>query len=231
MGAIGIRTQFNFRARNDDGTESTATWKAALDSNWTQNVDETFRLRIRCTQGGGTANGFVPTLQYNLNSAGWNDVTTSSSVVRAVSSANVTDEEATTEQIDPGGNALAYTAGKVSEDGQCGSYTFGSGQDTENEFVLQIRSVDVANNDTVQFRVVDFNVELDSYSVTPQATVSESGGDGSGNAALSTATATMPSMTPQASSNISISTMTATATAPSASANGGGLRRRIISSS
>jgi hypothetical protein len=36
-----------YRARNDDGSETAATWMAPLNTDWTQDVDTTFRLRFQ----------------------------------------------------------------------------------------------------------------------------------------------------------------------------------------
>jgi hypothetical protein len=38
--------QNGFRARNDDGSETTATWKKALNTNWEQSIHESFRVRF-----------------------------------------------------------------------------------------------------------------------------------------------------------------------------------------
>ncbi|MGH9878833.1 MAG: hypothetical protein ACRD5H_14470, partial [Nitrososphaerales archaeon] len=62
--------QAGFRGRNDDGSETTATWKAAENTNWSQAVDENLRVRLILdeTTGGDPAIADYR-LQYNLNSA------------------------------------------------------------------------------------------------------------------------------------------------------------------
>ena len=68
--------QDTFRARNDNGDETTATWKAAANINWTQKVDENIRVRFVIQEANGSnAPDMTFQLEYNLNSGGWNDVT------------------------------------------------------------------------------------------------------------------------------------------------------------
>ena len=43
--SVASFTQAGFRGRNYDDDETAATWKAAADTNWTQKVDENFRVR------------------------------------------------------------------------------------------------------------------------------------------------------------------------------------------
>jgi hypothetical protein len=45
--------QDSFRARNDNGDESTAIWMAAANTNWTQMVDKNFRLRFLVQETSG----------------------------------------------------------------------------------------------------------------------------------------------------------------------------------
>ena len=64
-----------FRARNDNGNETTATWKVAANTNWDQDVDQNFRVRfvIQETNGASVADKTFQ-LEYNRNGGGWNDV-------------------------------------------------------------------------------------------------------------------------------------------------------------
>jgi hypothetical protein len=92
-------TQANFRGRNDNGNEIAATWKAAADTNWTQKVDENFRVRFVVQETAGiSAADKTFQLEYNRNGGGWNDVNAASSVVRAWASPNVADGADTTGQ-------------------------------------------------------------------------------------------------------------------------------------
>lgn len=48
-------SQTHFRFRKDDGSETTATWRAAEDTNVSIALDEPFRLRIQIKE----TNGFI----------------------------------------------------------------------------------------------------------------------------------------------------------------------------
>ena len=47
--------QIAFRGRNDDGSETTATWIAAQNTNWTQPTGTNFRVRFEVEEDGGKA--------------------------------------------------------------------------------------------------------------------------------------------------------------------------------
>lgn len=69
--------QYGFRPRNDDGSETTATWKAAQNTTWTMAADETFRLRMGINATGDfSSKGYK--LQYRrVGDASWRDIDTS----------------------------------------------------------------------------------------------------------------------------------------------------------
>lgn len=161
--------QNHYRGRNDDGTETTATWIAAEDTVFSQAVNTTFRLRVKYNVVPIGNLTFADQLQYNLNGAGWNSITTSSSVIKAVTSSNVTNATVTTEQLTAGGSF--DTVGRISDTGAVASFAHSGSKSTEDEFVLQIVGTDVSHNDTIQLRSTKAGVAFDSYGVTPQLTV------------------------------------------------------------
>ena len=177
MGAK-VSDQTAYRFRNDDGGEAAATWKDALDTNVSINVDETFRLRIQVseTNGGNWANTLFK-LQSNTEGAGWQDVTAASSNVKSVGSANttwvLTDEDATTEQL---AGAQAFVAGVWDDDGatEAGSeitLDADANGDTELEWCIQGVGADVDNGDQTTFRVVESDgTAFDNYAQTPTVT-------------------------------------------------------------
>ena len=160
--------QWAFRGRNDDGNETTATWKAALSTNWSQTVNENFRVRIGVSVSSGTFSPPGVYLQYNLNGAGWNNVTTTSSVVKGTDSTHMTDGAATTEQL---AGPDSFVSGLYSETGQTGADSVAFLQETEYEFCCQILSSDVANGDTVQLRVTNLGTPISGYPAVPSITV------------------------------------------------------------
>ena len=170
MVAMVNSDQDSFRGRNDDGSESTATWIAAANTNWTQVVDANFRVRFLVQEVGGASFVLNSRLQYNKNAAGWNNVTSTSTNIKAVLSANFADDDATTEQM---AGPQAFVAGRMDENGTDMAGITILSQDTEVEWCLQIVGTDVANNDSIQLRVTDAGVTLNTYTNTPSVTVSK----------------------------------------------------------
>ena len=162
--------QDSFRARNDNGSESAATWKASANTNWTQDVDENVRIRFLVQEtDGDSVTDKTFQLEYKLNSGSWTNVTGTSSVVRSSATSYVADGANTTRQISSG-TFVTPNAGFDEADGQVGgtSLDFSGSDEVELEFCLQIRSADVANDDTIQLRIKG----LSTYTNTPTLTVS-----------------------------------------------------------
>jgi hypothetical protein len=168
----------SWRVRNDDGTQVDATWKAAQNTNAIVNVDEIFRVRFRGGDTGGASGTWTtPQLQYNLNSAGWNNVTGSSTVVRATDTAQFTDGTATTEQLTGGGGGT-FVAGTCDDvDGAVASVSLGASGNTEIEFSVIVRSEDAASDDVVQLRVLDNGSPVTETNGHPSLSVFESAGE------------------------------------------------------
>ena len=100
MSCTAAFNQKAFRGRNDDGNETTATWKAVQNANWTQAVDVNFRVRFEVQETAGCALANLDIqFQYNLNSAGWVNVTATSNVVRSSASSNLADAANLTNQL------------------------------------------------------------------------------------------------------------------------------------
>lgn len=183
-----VLNQSAFRGRNDDGNETTATWIAAENTNWTQAVDTTFRVRfeIEETAAGNSKvtrseEAGARVLHYNLNAAGWNEVPPdgSGTVVAFVASANFTGPVQCTDQMTTSAKAFLANADMALVElgglGSGGSATPTS-QSVQAEYTLQIVGTGVANGDTLQLRMNDgINVSLDTYTNTPSITVSKGG--------------------------------------------------------
>ncbi len=177
MGAT-TREQTSFRLRDDDGSESAATFRQAINIDDTLTVDTNFRVRFGITHAGmiGDVTG---QLQYNLASAGWNNVDASSSVVQSVASPNVADNATITEQLNQGNTFVGNTTptGLFDEvDGLVSSQTIDVTEETEMEFCFTIISGDVTDLQTLQLRVSHNGAALTTYTQTPTITVSEPAG-------------------------------------------------------
>lgn len=166
MGALSILTQTSFRGRNDDGNETAATWKAAINTNWNQLVTTNFRVRFLITHEGGLATPAFQ-LEYNKNGGGWNSVTTSSANIIALGSANLTNGEATTQQMGAG----TFVAGECSEDGLTAGIALTLAVETEVEYVVQVVDADTSDGDDIELRVTNGGVALDAYINSPTITV------------------------------------------------------------
>lgn len=170
--ANGTYNQIHARFRNDDGTETTSTWKAAEDTNITlqQNVNFKVRMSINCTNSSGnlTAN-----LYYSRNSGAYTAVTTSSNYVKAVSSTqgvSYAGNTPTTQQMVESGT---FTAGTTSVNGTTAIQSLSSGQVTEYEYVLQL--VGCSPGDTIDLEVYNINAAFTgSYTVVPRITLANS---------------------------------------------------------
>lgn len=176
--AGGVFDQDSFRGRNDDGNETTATWKDTANTNFSVDIDADaqFRIRFLIQETSGVAEAdFSEQLQYNLNGAGWNNVTGASSVIRGVLSSNYADGDDTTQQIGAG-TFVTPNSGMVEGDGGPASATepdFAGSDETEFEFMLEIQAGDVVDTDTIQLRVTKAGTALDTYTNTPTVTVQE----------------------------------------------------------
>ena len=166
-------TQRDFRAINDNGSESASTFLAALNTNWTQAQNANFRLRIAIvmSSGSGWTSTSTVKFQYNKNSAGWNDITSVSSVVQLSTSSFVTDETATTQRIS---SPDTFLAGNVLTSSTLTSAAVGSIAETmEVEACLKILSAGTTVGDTIQIRVVNNSgTAAAAYTNTPTITVS-----------------------------------------------------------
>lgn len=156
LGNLGLTIpsldQVGFRGRNDDGNETTATWKAAENTPWTQVVDTNLRVRFVLDElNGGDPASCQYILQYNLNGAGWVRVDGASIVVRASLSPNMVDGEVTTRQLSSGSGS--FVSGGFDEGDGGRIVDINSTEVSELEFCVQVRSADVVASDSIQLRV------------------------------------------------------------------------------
>lgn len=182
MEATATFDQDSFAGRCDNGSESAATWKqsdgtcGSIQTNvdWTQTVDENFRVRFVVQETGGVALvNFIENLQYNRNSLGWNDVDDSASlVVRMSLSGNFAHGDDTTQQVGAGTFLTANDGmNETNPPGSTMLPDFAGNDETEFEFCCQIRGVDVNDTDTIELRVTRNGTLLDTYTNTPTLTV------------------------------------------------------------
>ena len=165
-------TQTHWRFREDGGTY---LGTGNDDDSITLDLDTTYRIRFEVVESNNkAANNQNFRLQYQLNTGGWNDVTTTSSVVQAVASDNITDAADTTQELTSTGGFITDNDG-FAEDGYAGTTsTFSANGCAEYEFSFQILSADVANEDVLDLRLeLNDTTVLDDWTNYPSLTISE----------------------------------------------------------
>lgn len=168
MGGQNV-VQQAFRARNDDGSETAATWIAAADTDWTQAPDTNFRVRFLIDQITGPPDPASHQLQYNHNAGGWTKVTDSSSVVKHSASTHFADGDSVTQQLGSG----TLGDGEMNESGDTTNLSASSGIEMEVEWCLQIVDADTADDDTIDLRMlfVFSDTVYTTYTSIPTITV------------------------------------------------------------
>src|SRR5690349_8928184 len=103
------------------------------------------------------------------NGGAYSAVGSATSSVRAVGSSNLTDNANTTQQLSTG----TFVAGRVDDvDGTMTSTTsIPTNSVTDFEFMVQLVAADLANADTLDFRVYRSGTEVTTYTNTPRVTV------------------------------------------------------------
>lgn len=176
-GTTPIIVMKGFRARQGDTqTLDSTTWTYAQNTNFSQNVDEVFRLRTLLSDtvtSTKTANKTFG-VEFNLASGGWTTVTGTTALQWSTSAQYADDDNISTAQI-TGGNR-SFVTGKGSEGDNAaptaGNFTLGNGNDhTVVEWALLIDSAQVTNGQTLQVRCT--GVDSNTAEVIPTITVVE----------------------------------------------------------
>jgi hypothetical protein len=158
--------------------ESTHGWHAALDANPAQGViavDTTFLLRFTVQETGGTAAGNTDQqFQCALNGGAFQNITTTSTIVKAVTTTVFANGADLTKRL-TGTGTFESSGDGGTHDGLSGGAQndIAASGNSETECALQIVSADVANDDVITFRLTspDFTITND---VVPTLTVAES---------------------------------------------------------
>lgn len=161
MPVFGIISVRHYRFRKDDGSETTATWYGAEDAQVVVPLagsDVNFELRLGIDESSpGATDTCVYGLQVSRNVGAAANVTPSSTYVKGVDSANLTDGGNTTQQLTvPPGDTYVTKAG-VADNVNCQSASIalanaGDGsQCTEVQFSMVLTAADLAAGDTLDF--------------------------------------------------------------------------------
>ncbi len=173
--------QSHFRFRNDDGSESAATWKAAEDTNITGLAKSAnFRLRIQTRNSSVNPGAVAARIEYKLaagatcaDTTGFTQITTSTSNAFALTlSSNFADGDVTTKQLS---GAQTFVAGNIYEStNPAASFTLPDAQITEHEWDMQATS-NAADGTAYLFRATNNGTKYATYTVCAQATTASVG--------------------------------------------------------
>lgn len=165
-------TLSHYRFGIDQGTESTHGWYANQDTPPQQGslpLDAPFLLRFCVQATGGVAHSNIDfEFQYRRNGGTWTNITTTSTVVKAVAATALTNGGNCTKQLSGTGTFESSGAGQT-EDGTSGGTAndIVANGNTETECGLQIISADVTSGDTLEFRLTNEGGSLlNTYAVT-----------------------------------------------------------------
>jgi hypothetical protein len=127
----------------------------------------TFFLRILLQSPGTASNNFVAQLTLRKNAGGFNNVTTTSNNVKAVTTSIFTDASTTTSRLSGTGTFIGATA--ASHDGSAGGASLDvvASGNTEVLYSLQLVPADLVAGDVLQFRIA----AASAFNVTPQITL------------------------------------------------------------
>jgi len=166
--------QVTFRIRNDDGSESAATWKEAQGDDGSINVDTKFRVRFLIDETAAktwAVNNW--NLYYNHNSGGYVAVGAATPIQFATST-YFTNGDDTLQRLTGGADQfLSDNNGMIDSTGGATNSSAVKGDWFDLEFCLLIDSAQVANNDTILLRVYLGTAALNGYTDEPTITVIE----------------------------------------------------------
>ena len=168
--------QVAFRVRNDDGSETTATWLAGESCNYAGIFPlKNYRLRITIDSTGSTsaADGFH--LWFSQNGAAYTRVGTGAgTAVNSALSSNFADGANTTRQLTLFQSFDTTNLG-MDEDGLITSQTITKANSYEFEFCILFAAYGSVNRpgDTFDFRIYldDGVTPINTYTVTPRLTL------------------------------------------------------------
>lgn len=167
--ATGYLRQSGFRFRNDDGTEVTATWKAALNSNIYAETNTLFRLRFLVAEIEGVQSSTTSPLlvQQSVNGGAWQSIGDSPAAGKPLhyeASPNIANAP-TTQQI----GSASFAAGRLIEAEGFGipGATIPAKGETEYEFVLAVAAANATSGDSIRLRIFG----LSGYAEMPTVTV------------------------------------------------------------
>lgn len=161
----------------EDGTEAGSTAIAAENANITRFAasDSNLLLRYGVQESGSASTSGNTTDDYQLqvskNGGAFANVTTASTNVKGFNSASLTDAGATTSRLSAGSGS--FVAGAISEDGLLDNWQLTANNYSDFLYTITVVAADVADGDTLDFKVLRNGSNFNTYSVTPRITISK----------------------------------------------------------
>jgi hypothetical protein len=171
-------TQTRFRFRNDDGSETTATWKDSENVNITMGVDTNFRVRIQVDETTPTTWATTRWNYYYSKNGGAYEIISGTTPIKYSLSGNFANgDDSTAQMTAPTGTFLANNNQMRESTTSLTNTSTGSGQYFEAELCLTLDSTQIADADTYDIRVYyGLGTPCDTYSQTPRVTSSTAAG-------------------------------------------------------
>lgn len=165
-------TQVTFRIRNDNGNETTATWRQTQGTDDTLQVNTNYRIRFLIDETAARAwTNKVWNLYYSHNSGSYTAVGASQPVNYSASGNFAQGDDCTSQLTGGSGAFLTDNNGMCESSGATNSGA--AGNYFEVEYCIQIDSTLVAHNDTIVLRVYDGTAAIATYTDSPTIMVSE----------------------------------------------------------
>ena len=167
-------SQAAYRFGINESTESGHGFHAAQNTDIDFAPGVSFLLRFLCQASGGVAHNNIDwQFQCSKNGGAFQNITTSSTIARAVTVAVFTEAANCTNRLTGGTGTFESSAAGCTLDGVSGGNNCDivSNGFTETECALQIMDADVINGDKIQFRLLQEGAVMDTYAVTPTLTV------------------------------------------------------------
>src|SRR5437667_4229911 len=158
-------TQASYRISNDNGSETTATYMAAINTAAVFKPDTTFRVRFLITDPGTTSPSETLTLYYSKAGGAYVVCNASASNIRPAASANFVDGASTTTGARRLGTGVANSPfGYMDQgDGVETTFTLTLGMECEVEFALQLRSADISAGNYITLQCRNGSTVLTNY--------------------------------------------------------------------
>lgn len=162
--------QVGFRGRNDQHTLNDTSWEYNQNTNFSYPTATKLRIRLEVEETNNkvsTETGLLEWRHYTTSWTGWTAFSTTSSVIKAVSSGSFSEDDATSNLLT--GSATTFNAGYGCGDGSPSNVSIQNNH-LENEYCMEIVDADVSNGDLIEVRMAGLN----NWAVTPQITVIKS---------------------------------------------------------